>query len=304
MILQTERKTGFSSSKILAVMGYNRFRTATEQWLIDTKQMTVEMTESGLQKTKMGNTMEPIIKQLVEEEIGKPLYVTKDRWRHNDYDFLTIEFDALDQDEQIVYEFKNTEHDEDFLIQMYYPQVQSAMAITGYNKAKICYLKNGWALGMIDIDRDENFIEHMIKVGEYYIGCVRNMTAPDEGYIAELVDPIQFFKQYEKEPAEVLDLDKSEIDLLYDWADLKKRIAELEDEENKLKGIFADKYGKFRNGDVTYSNVESVRKGGYDIERLKYDYPDIDFEQYRKRDSVYQRQMLKVKKSGSGDIQI
>ena len=70
MILQTERKTGFSSSKILAVMGYNRFRTPTEQWLIDTKQMTVEMTESGLQKTKMGNTMEPIIKQLVEEEIG------------------------------------------------------------------------------------------------------------------------------------------------------------------------------------------------------------------------------------------
>jgi predicted phage-related endonuclease len=130
------------------------------------------------------------------------------------------------------------------------------------------------------------------------------MTAPDEGYIAELVDPIQFFKQYEKEPAEVLDLDKSEIDLLYDWADLKKKIAELEDEENKLKGIFADKYGKFRNGDVTYSNVESVRKGGYDMERLKYDYPDIDIEQYRKRDSVYQRQMLKVKKSGSGDIQI
>lgn len=146
MILQTERKTGFSSSKILAVMGYNRFRTATEQWLIDTKQMTVEMTESGLQKTKMGNTMEPIIKQLVEEEIGKPLYVTKDRWRHNDYDFLTIEFDALDQDEEIVYEFKNTEHDEDFLIQMYYPQVQSAMAITGYNKAKICYLKTAGRL--------------------------------------------------------------------------------------------------------------------------------------------------------------
>ena len=304
MILQTERKTGFSSSKVLAVMGYNRFRTATEQWLVDTKQMTVEMTESGLQKTKMGNTMEPIIKELVEDAIGKPLYVTKERWMHNDYDFLTIEFDALDQEEGIVYEFKNTEHDEDYLIQMYYPQVQSAMAISGYNKAKICYLKNGWALGMIDIDRDENFIEHMIKVGEYYIGCVRNMTPPDEGYIAELVAPIEFFKQYEREPAERLDLDKEEIDLLYEWADIKKQINELQDKENALKGVFADKYGKFNDGDVVYSNVESVRKGGYDIERLKYDYPDIDLEQYRKRDSVYQRQMLKVKKSGSGDIEI
>src|SRR6056300_308721 len=103
MKVQTERKTGFSSSKILAVMGFNPFRTATEQWLIDTKQMTVEMTESGLQKTKMGNLMEPVIKQAVETEIGKELYLTKDRYMHDDYDFLTIEFDALDTEEKILY---------------------------------------------------------------------------------------------------------------------------------------------------------------------------------------------------------
>jgi predicted phage-related endonuclease len=303
MKVQTERKTGFSSSKILAVMGYNPFRTATEQWLIDTKQMTVEMTESGLQKTKMGNLMEPIIKQAVEDEIGKELYFTKERYMHDDYDFLTIEFDALDTEEEIVYEFKNTEYDEDHLIDMYYPQVQSAMAITGYKKAKICYLKDGWRLGMIDVERDENFIEHMIKVGAYYIECVRNMVAPDESYIAELVAPIDFFKQYEKTPPEILDLEKKDVELLYEWADLKKQIAQLQTEEERIKGDFAEKYGKFSDGDVTYTNQEYSKKGGYDMQRLKYDYPDIDFEAYRKKDSTYKRQMLKVKhKPGSEDI--
>ena len=304
MILQTERKTGFSSSKVLAVMGKNRFRSAVEQWLVDTKQIDVEMTETGLQKTKMGNTMEPIIKQLVEEKIGKKLYVTKDRWMHNDYDFLTIEFDALDKEEGVVYEFKNTEHDEDYLIKMYYPQVQSAMAISGYSKAKICYLKNGWALGMIDIDRDENFIEHMIKVGKYYINCVRSMVQPDEAFIAELVEPINFFKQYEKEEPKELELEKSEVDLLHEWYQLKKQIAELQDEENKLKGFFADKYGKFSENGVTYTNVPSYRKGAIDIQRLKYDYPDIDLEKYRKSDSKFYRQVVKVKNADSGDIEI
>lgn len=304
MRVKTERITGFSSSKILAVMGKNHFRSAMDQWLIDTKQMTVEMSESGLQKTKMGNTMEPIIKQLVEEAIGKPLHLTKDRYMHDDYDFLTIEFDALDLENKVVYEFKNTEHDEDFLIEMYYPQVQSAMAIAGYDKARICYLKNGWALGMIDIDRDDNFIEHMIKVGAYYIGCVQNMIPPDESYIDELIAPINFFKQYEKDPVEPLFLDKEGIDLLKEWADLKVQIANLQQEEDKLKGYFIDKKGKFNGQDFVYTNTTSTRKGGIDLDKLLYDYPNIDLDAYRKRDSVYQRQILKIKRSGSGDIEI
>ena len=41
------------------------------------------------------------------------------------------------------------------------------------------------------------------------------------------------------------------------------------------------------------------------MERLKYDYPDIDFEKYRKKDSTYKRQMLKVRtKYVSEDIEI
>jgi predicted phage-related endonuclease len=295
MKVQTERKTGFSSSKILAVMGFNPFRTAKEQWLIDTKQMEVEMTESGMQKTKMGNMMEPVIKKAVEDAIGKELLLTKDRYMHDDYDFLTIEFDALDPENKIVYEFKNTEYDEDHLLDMYYPQVQSAMAISGYNRAKICYLKDGWKLGMIDVPRDENFIEHMIKVGSYYIQCVRNMVEPDEAYIAELVAPIHFFKKYEKAPVENLTLTKDEIDLLHDWADLKHKIGQLEIEEERIKGDFAEKFGRFDNGGVVYTNQAYSKKGAYDMERLKYDYPDIDFEKYRKKDTTYKRQMLKIR---------
>jgi predicted phage-related endonuclease len=302
MKIQTERKTGFSSSKILAVMGQNPFRSPYEQWLIDTKQMTPEFTESSMQKINMGHLMEPVIKKAVEARIGKELTLDKNRYMHDDYDFMTIEFDALDKEEGIVYEFKNTEHDEAHIRNMYYPQVQSAMAITGYNKARICFLRNGWNLQMIDIERDENFIEHMIKVGEYYITCVRDMMPPDEDYIAELVAPIEFFQTEEPEEIPDIDLDAEDRKLLIEWAETKTQLAELKQQESALRGHFADKYGRYADQYVTFTNKAYKRQGGFDMERLMYDYPDIDFEQYRKPGSSYQRQTVRI--IGGKDIEI
>jgi len=302
MKIQTERKTGFSSSKILAVMGQNPYRSPYEQWLIDTKQLTPEFTDSSMQKINMGHLMEPVIKQLVEERIGKELTLDKNRYMHDDYDFLTIEFDALDKEEGIVYEFKNTEHDKEHILNMYYPQVQSAMAITGYQKARICFLKNGWNLQMVDVERDENFIEHMIKVGEYYITCVRDMMPPDDAVIADLVAPINFFEAEEPEEVPELDLEEADRNLLVEWAATKEEITKLKNQEAALRGHFADKYGKYADNYITFSNKTYQRAGGYDIERLKYDYPDIDFEHYRKPGSSYKRQMVRI--IGSKDIEI
>lgn len=283
-------------------MGQNPFRSPYEQWLIDTKQMKPEFTESSMQKINMGHLMEPVIKQAVEERIGKELTLDKNRYMHDDYDFLTIEFDALDNEEGIVYEFKNTEHDEEHIRNMYYPQVQSAMAITGYNKARICFLRNGWNLQMIDIERDENFIEHMIKVGQYYITCVRDMMPPDEDHIADLVAPIEFFQTEEPEEVPALELDDEDRKLLIEWAETKNQLSELKQQEAALRGHFSDKYGKYADPYVTFTNKSYKRQGGFDMERLMYDYPDIDFEQYRKPGSSYQRQTVRI--IGSKDIEI
>lgn len=303
MRIKTEKKRGFSSSKILAVMGKNRYRTAYEQWLVDTKQVEQELSETAKQKTEMGHLMEPVIKQAVEAKIGKELTLDKNKYMHDKYDFLTIEFDALDHEEGIVYEFKNTVHDEDFIIEMYYPQVQSAMAISGYNLARICFLKDGWKLGMIDVPRDENFIEHMIYVGEYYITCVEEVTPPDEEYIASLVEKIEFFKEEETDPLEEIGLEAADVELLEEWAELRDEISNLKRQESALKGHFIDVVGQYKGSGIDYKNAKYYRKGGIDIERLMYDHPEIDFEQYRKPDSSYYRQTIKVKK-GSEDIEI
>ena len=125
---------------------------------------------------------------------------------------------------------------------------------------------------------------------------------PDEDVIAELVAPIDFFEAEEPEEVPELDLDAEDRNLLLEWATTKKEIANLRNQEAALRGHFADKYGKYADNYITFTNKTYKRAGNYDIEKLKYDYPDIDFEKYRRPGRSYKRQMVRI--IGSKDIEI
>jgi len=293
------RRTGVSSSKIDAIMNKSKFKTALDQYLLDTKQIEETMTETGLQKVEMGKVMEPVIKELVEKTLNVKLVVDKSRYVHDTYDMFTIEFDALDTENRVVYEFKNTEKDEKTILKTYYPQVQFAMYMIGWKHARICYLRNGWELGFIDVKRDENFIEHMVTAGLYYANCLNNRQQPDLDYINGIVYSVNFYRGSENTLKGVgveLDLSTHDIEKLYEWNDIKLQIANLELEEGKYKSHFSDIYGKYNDGTVSFSNVEMERDGGYDLHLLMKDNPQIDFNKYKKDNTKYARQQIRVKK--------
>lgn len=293
------RKVGVSSSKIDAIMNKSRFKNAIEQYLLDTHQITEDFTEVGRQKMEMGKVMEPIIKEIVEKNFNVNLVVDKNRYCHDELDGFTIEFDALDYNNNTVYEFKNTEKDEKSILKTYYPQVQFAMYMIGWEKARICYLRNGWELGYIDVKKDENFIKYMVEAGLYYLDCLENQVKPDLEHIDKIVDNVEFYKGEEntlKGAGIALDFNQDEIELLYKWKDIKTELDKLEFEEQRIKGVFAEKYGKYNDGSISYSNVESIREGGVDIKALIKDNPSIDVRKYLKEDSKFARQVLRVKK--------
>jgi predicted phage-related endonuclease len=299
MKLTTTRKTGVSSSKIDAILNKSRYRTALEQYLLDTKQITETLTETSRQKVEMGKIMEPIIKDLVEKALNVQLTVDKNRYAHDELPRFTVEFDAIDYNNRVVYEFKNTEKDEKSIRETYYPQVQFAMYIINFKKARICYLRNGWELNYIDIDRDDNFIEHMIEAGKYYVSCLDNQIEPDLEYLDSIADKINFYRGEQNTLKGVgveLDLTQDDIDLLYQWKDIKSQIDALEFEEQKIKGILSEKYGKYSDSTISYSNVETVRDGGINVKELLKDYPDIDVRKYQKDDTKFSRQVLRLRK--------
>jgi predicted phage-related endonuclease len=297
MKVAEKRRTGVSSSKISAILNRNKYRDVIDQWMQDTKRKKPEFTNTAQQKMSMGTKMEGIIKELVEEHFGIALTVDKNRYVDDGRPYMSIEFDALDYRNQVVYEFKNTEMDENHIYETYYSQVQFAMFMIGWNKARICYLRNGWDLGYVDVERDDNFIEHMLEAAARYNHCLVEDIQPDPEEFNEIANNIKFYQDiaYLKPSTEVADLTVEEVQALYEWAEVRKEIDKLQIEEARYKGMFADKFGKYKDEALTYSQGEYVRKGGYDLELLKKDYPDIDFEKYRKPDNKYTRQMLKYK---------
>jgi hypothetical protein len=290
-------QTSVTSSKISAILNRSKYRDVLAQYRIDTKQEEPSFTESAKRKMNMGTMMEPIIAQAAIEFFDQPLVLDKERYMHDENEFFRVEFDALDYRNHIVYEFKNTEQNEDTLYETYYPQVQLAMYVIGWDKARIVYLRNGWELGYIEVDRDENFIEHMITAGKYYYECLTTLTEPDPVFIDEIAGNINFYqKQDERQGLDVeAELTAEDVEKLYEWGKLKKEIQTLEIEEARFKGYFADKYGKFKDENISYSNAEYVRKGNIDLKRLKIDYPEINLEEYRQDDTKYQRQTLKYR---------
>jgi hypothetical protein len=290
-------QTSVTSSKISAILNRNRYRDVISQYRIDTKQAEPSFTESAKRKMNMGTMMEPIIAQAAIDFFDQPLVVDKERYMHDENEFFRVEFDALDYKNHIVYEFKNTEQNEDTLYETYYPQVQLSMYVIGWDKARIVYLRNGWELGYVEVDRDENFIEHMITAGTYYYECLTTMTEPDPAYIDEIAGNINFYKeQDERQGIDVeAELTAEDVEKLYEWGKLKKQIQLLEIEDARFKGYFADKYGKFTDENINYSNAEYVRKGNIDLKKLKIDYPEINLEEYRQDDTKYQRQTLKYR---------
>jgi len=298
MKIITERKTGVSSSKIAAILNKSKYRSVVEQFLFDTKQKEPSFTSTSLQKMEMGTRLEPVIKGAIEKHFGIELTVDKNRYQQDDRPYFTLEFDALDYSNEVVYEFKNTEMEEDHLVEQYYPQVQFAMYIIGWNKARICYLRNGWDLGFVEIERDDNFIEHMVKASEYYWECLSTMTEPNEDITNEIASHIEFYKNLEKkEGVDVqAELEKEDIDLLHEWGKLKKHINELEIEEARIKGHFAEKWGSYKDDYINYSNAEYEKEGGLDVRALMKDHPEIDFNLYKRPNSKYKRQSLRYKR--------
>lgn len=301
------KKVGVSSSKVDAILNKSKYRSALEQYLLDTKQISETLSETSRQKVEMGKIMEPIIKDLSEKAFNVNLTVDKRRFCHDELPRFTIEFDAIDYKNRVVYEFKNTEKDEKAILQTYYAQVQFAMYIINFKKARICFLRNGWDLNYIDIERDDNFIEHMVEAGKYYIECLDNRIEPDLEYIDSIADKINFYRGEAntlKGVGESLDLTQEEIDLLYQWKDIKSQIDLLEYEEQKIKGILSEKYGKYSDSSISYSNVETIREGGINIKELLKDHPEIDIRPYQKDDTKFSRQVLRMRKRKEGQEQI
>ena len=294
------REASISSSKINTIMGLNMFKTMEEQFHSDLRYKTTgestppEFTAKAQQKIKMGALMENTILELAEKQWD--VHIQKgenDRYCHDDNENFTIEFDGLDYDNEETWEAKNTEQDEAHLLKQYYAQVQWNLFISGWNVCNLVYLQNGWYLGRIRIERDDEFIDKAVRIAEYYLECLEAEELPDWELIKDVVNE----GKEEDELIPEVEPDEDDMELLYKLAELKAIAKVNKRDQDEVLSKLGHITGTTKTSDFSFTRKEETRKGAIDTKALLMDYPDLNLDLYRKPDSTYMKNNMRISKA-------
>lgn len=264
------------------------FNTPQQQFLYDTGQEEVVFDEESKARMNLGNFFEDKIIDYFEELLGiiitdrntKVIHLY-DGKLHGKVDGRTIYngAPAVVEAKMSNSKYKNFTESVGYEIQsqcymMDDPSIENTVLIG---------LQNGKPQYRI-IKRDEEMIEDIKTMVDYVLGLMRGDNSWDD-YPQHLVEKYSGTKLL----PEIDTLEDYEIDYLEKLASLNEQIRDLQQEKSYIESHLKNNYdpGRFENDKVKMVMGVYSRKGGFDIERLKIDHPDVDLESYRNPDTSY-----------------
>lgn len=235
------------------------------------------------QNTKMteGSLMEGSARLWAEHKLNTTLVPTVRK--HPIYDFLAASLDGLSLDEKTLVEIKCGKKSFEDALQnkiadYYIAQVQHQMMVTGLDKCHYVAF-NGTEGIIIEVQRDDDYIEKMFEMENEFYECLQTNTPPSLSEDDRLKVTVDF-------------LDK---DLIESWIEVSKRIEDLEIQEEMLKKQIIE-LGDDSNVDFVDELGEPLialtrvnRDGNVDWKALckAKDISDEEIELYRKKSIGY-----------------
>lgn len=220
--------------------------------------------------TQHGKDMEPVALKWLEGQIGVSLFSNVPR-EHNELNWMRATFDGLDLEEKVAAEIKCPFNFDNFqkvklsreVPEIYYPQLQHQIKVRELNGIYfVCFYEDDGVI--LEVERDNKYIEKMVKEEEEFWNCLRTKTPPP---LTE--------KDY-------VELDPLGIEIARQLASAQhiRKQAEKEEEELKKSLISHVQEKSAKGGGVTLTKI--VQKGSVDY-KLIPELKGIDLEPFRKK---------------------
>ena len=284
------RKKYIGGSDAAAIVGMNSFSSPFSVWAEKTGQ--VPEFEGNL-RTEVGTYLEEFVAQKFEDETGKQVRRCNLSLVNDDYPFAIANVDRMLVGEDAGLEIKTTsalnlkafkggEYPDN-----YYVQCVHYMAVTGKNKWYLAVLIGNSDFKIFEINRDEAEIKALMDAEKefwYSYVCTRK-APPVDGNIAT-TDTI---KQLFGDPNEVrVDLNGLE-DVFVQRKALNAQIKTLKEQLDSLDNQIKVIMGNATNGSCGPWSVSWKLQGtsGLDRDRIRMDYPGIDFSKYSSQSRVF-----------------
>lgn len=273
------RKSGIGGSDASAILGFNRWKSAFQLYIEKTSDFVEEIDNEFIY---WGNVLEDVVAQEFARRTGKKVQRVNRMLRHPKYPFMTANLDRRIVGEKAILECKTTSTynkdawEGDEVPAAYICQLQHYLAVTGYDKAYIAVLIGGNNFVWKEVERDDEFIELMIKREKDF--WENHVLADVPPSIDGSSSASEFLaKMYPQDDGSAIMLDEQMNTVIEAIESLKAEEKQLktqrEEYENQLKMTLADAVeGHSNRFKVTYKTITSNR---IDSKRLKAEQPEL-----------------------------
>ena len=285
------RKGYIGGSDAGAIIGLNPYNSAFSVWAEKTGQ-TPEF--EGNISTRVGTYLEDLVAKLFMEETGKQVQRMNFTLVNSDYPWACANIDREVIGEDAVLEIKTTtsfgaikkfrsgEYPE-----QWYGQMVHYLAVTGAKKAYLAALENNRELRVFELDRDEEEIKALMDAEREFWNTyvLPKKTPPVDGHSAtsEAIKKI-----FSEEAGDSIDL-SGFLDVFQQRKAVNEQIKNLKTELDGLDNRVKVAMGSMAKGTCGRFSVswKLQNTSGLDRDKIKADFPEIDFSKYASQSRVF-----------------
>lgn len=285
------RKGYIGGSDAGAIIGLNPYNSAFSVWAEKTG--NVPEFEGNI-STRVGTYLEDLVAKLFMEEMEKKVQRLNFTIVNPTYPWACANIDREIIGEDAILEIKTTTsmgaikkfHSGEYPEQ-WYGQMVHYLAVTGAKKAYLAALENNRELRIFELERDEDEIKALMDAerGFWNDYVLTKKTPPVDGHGATS-DTIK--KMFIEEVGDSVDLSDF-ADILQQRKTVNEQIKRLKEEldglDNQVK-VFMGSSSKGTCGRFSVS-WKLQNTSGLDREKIKEDFPDIDFSKYASQSRVF-----------------
>lgn len=249
-----DRNTGIGGSDASVILDINPWKSKLQLYKEKAEGLIVKE-DNDNPNFKWGHILEPVIADEYQKETGRAIAIVPRQLIHKKYSFIHANVDRL------IFDYNDTSRgwgvleiktksafinwEDDEIPPYYYSQIQHYLSVTGYSWASFVAFDMGKKkLIILDVDRDENYIDNLIKEEIKFWDMVTDKIPPEPDSTKACEE---FLKNtYKKEePGKSIDLVNNEIsnERALILKIVKEQIKELEEKETYCKNCLMDIMG-------------------------------------------------------------
>jgi len=292
-----ERQKGIGGTDVAAIFGLNPWKTPVQVW--EEKISTLPVEQEDTPAMRAGRKLEKAIAEWFSEETGLAIEKAEDLIKHKKYPILLANPDYfyLDGDKKGVLEIKTAsrrsfDNWDDEIPVYYWTQIQHYMYVCDLKKGKFAVLVGGRDFRIIDVERDEEWLEIAVpKLLEWWDKHVNKKIPPDPTSDEDWNIIYPKSKPIEIEASEVV------FKLVEEWKKIKAKISELkahkEELEFQIKTVMKEaEILKYKG--LPIISWKTSERSYFDTKQFKEDFPDL-YKEYSKKRNVRTLRELKIK---------